>query len=108
MSAEQFEQAKREFVEKWNLKYSKEPTTDPHTECLYYPITPHKSECLSDLNSLLEQHKEVMKEELRQKLLSMRSKFKAMSELNDEDKLMQYGYHDCINEMLMWIKPLKP
>ena len=57
---EQFEQAKREFVEKWNLKYSKEPTTDPHTECLYYPITPHKSECLSDLTSLLEQHKEVM------------------------------------------------
>ena len=65
MSTDQFEQAKREFVEKWNLKYSKEPTTDPHTECLYYPITPHKSECLSDLNALLEQHKEmILREEL--------------------------------------------
>ena len=62
----------------------------------------------SDLTALLEQHKEVMKEELRQKLLSMRSTKEAMDKLDAEDKLMQYGYHDCINEMLMWTKSLKP
>ena len=86
---EQFEQAKREFADKWEM--------DLH----------RKKILLSDLNSLLEQHKEVMKEELRQKLLSMRSTKEAMDKLDADDKLMQYGYHDCINEMLMWINGIE-
>ena len=86
---EQFEQAKREFVTKY-VNNDNEPTFLP------------------DLNALLEQHKEVMKEELRKKLLSMRSTKEAMDKLDADDKLIQYGYHDCINEMLMWTKSLKP
>ena len=95
---EQFEQAKREFLVSVMFSVTGE----------YNPQHPAVSKCLSDLNSLLEQHKEVMKEELRQKLLSMRSTKEAMDKLDAEDKLMQYGYHDCINEMLMWTKSLKP
>lgn len=95
MTPEQFEQAKREFAEKWGYL-----TFD-------YVETNCSNECLSDLTALLEQQKEVIKDELRKKLFSMRSNFKAMSDLNDEDKLMQYGYHDCINEMLMWLKNVK-
>ena len=87
---EQFEQAKREFIENWGSEGL--PNND----------------LLSDLNSLLEQHKEVIKEELRKKLLSMRSTKEAMDKLDADDKLIQYGYHDCINEMLMWTKSLKP
>ena len=85
---EQFEQAKREFVTKY-VNNDNEPTFLP------------------DLNALLEQHKEVMKEELRQKLLSMRATKEEMDRLDADDKLMQYGYHDCINEMLMWTKGIE-
>ena len=95
---EQFEQAKREFLVSVMFSVTGE----------YNPQHPAVSKCLSDLTALLEQHKEVMKEELRQKLLSMRSTKEAMDKLDAEDKLMQYGYHDCINEMLMWTKSLKP
>ena len=85
-TTEQFEQAKREFAEKWEM--------DLH----------RKKILLSDLTALLEQHKEVIKEELRQKLFSMRSTKKTMDMLSKEDRLITYGYHDCINEMLMWTK----
>ena len=85
---EQFEQAKREFVTKY-VNNDNEPTFLP------------------DLTTLLEQHKEVMKEELRQKLLSMRATKEEMDRLDADDKLMQYGYHDCINEMLMWTKGIE-
>jgi hypothetical protein len=47
---------------------------------------------------------EKMVEDMRQKLLSMRSTKEAMDKLSKADRLMQYGYHDCINEMLMWTK----
>ena len=95
------EQAKREFALNWGHKtyYRREDIDEYVTEAL--------PEFLSDLNALLEQHKEVMKEELRQKLLSMRSTKEAMDKLNADDKLMQYGYHDCINEMLMWTKGIE-
>ena len=59
------------------------------------------------LETYAAQQKEVVKEELRQKLLSMRSTKEAYDKLGAEDKLMQYGYHDCINEMLIWTKSLK-
>ena len=97
---EQFEQAKREFVRNLSFEF------DQKVGWVFSMDMYAKN--LSDLNSLLEQHKEVMKEELRQKLLSMRSTKEAMDKLDAEDKLMQYGYHDCINEMLMWTKSLKP
>ena len=47
-----------------------------------------------------------MVEDMRQKLFSMRSTKEAMYKLSEADRLMQYGYHDCINEMLMWTKKL--
>ena len=68
------------------------------------------NELLSDLTTLISEHyvakEEVdkMVEEMRQKLFSMRATKKAMDELESDDKMMQYGYHDCINEMLMWTK----
>lgn len=49
---------------------------------------------------------EKMVEDMRQKLFSMRSTKEAMYKLSEADRLMQYGYHDCINEMLMWTKKL--
>jgi len=69
-----------------------------------------EEQCLSDLTALISEHyvakEEVdkMVEEMRQKLFSMRATKKAMDELESDDKMMQYGYHDCINEMLMWTK----
>lgn len=98
---EQFEQAKREFAQKWCIKV---------IECMkgddYIMHAP--DEMLPDLTALLEQHKEVIKEDLRQKLLSMRATKEEMDKLDKEDRLMQYGYHHCINEMLIWTKSLKP
>ena len=49
---------------------------------------------------------EKMVEDMRQKLFSMGSTKEAMDKLSEADRLMQYGYHDCINEMLMWTKNL--
>ena len=46
-----------------------------------------------------------MVKDMRQKLFSMRSSKEAMDKLSEADRLMMYGYHDCINEMLMWTKP---
>ena len=46
-------------------------------------------------------------ESFRQKLLSMRSTKEAMDKLSEADRLMMYGYHDCINEMLMWAQPYR-
>ena len=56
MTPEQFEQAKREFAENWGHKtyYRREDIDEYVTEAL--------PEFLSDLTSLLEQHKEVMME----------------------------------------------
>jgi len=42
------------------------------------------------------------KERFRQKLFSMRATKEAIDKLSEADRLMMYGYHDCINEMLMW------
>ena len=45
-----------------------------------------------------------MVEDMRQKLFSMRATKKTMDMLSEADRLITYGYHDCINEMLMWTK----
>ena len=45
-----------------------------------------------------------MVEDMRQKLFSMRATKKTMHMLSEADRLITYGYHDCINEMLMWTK----
>ena len=94
MTTEQFEQAKREFAKTYGgsivVGFGQPSGSGGRS------IETAEEQCLSDLNSLLEQHKEVMKEELRQKLLSMRSTKEAMDKLDADDKLMQYGYHDCI------------
>jgi hypothetical protein len=44
---------------------------------------------------------------LRDKLLSMRLTKDEMDKLSQEDRLMMYGYHDCINEILAWCNPRK-
>lgn len=44
---------------------------------------------------------------LRDKLLSMRLTKAEMDKLSRDDRLMMYGYHDCINEILMWCNPRK-
>ena len=49
-----------------------------------------------------------MVEDMRAKLFSMRATKNAMDKLSEADRFMMYGYHDCINEMLMWTKSLKP
>ena len=56
---EQFEQAKREFIVSVMFSVTGE----------YNPQHPAVSKCLSDLNSLLEQHKEMIIEEVRDELL---------------------------------------
>ena len=45
-----------------------------------------------------------MVDDMRQKLFSMRATKKTMDMLSEADRLITYGYHDCINEMLMWTK----
>ena len=45
--------------------------------------------------------------ELRDKLLSMRITKEEMDQMSKEDKLMMYGYHDCINEIFAWCNPRK-
>jgi hypothetical protein len=45
--------------------------------------------------------------ELRDKLISMRITKEEMDKLSGDDRLMMYGYHDCINEILMWCNPKK-
>lgn len=44
---------------------------------------------------------------LRDKLISMRLTKAEMDKLSRDDRLMMYGYHDCINEILMWCNPRK-
>jgi len=53
MTPEQFEQAKREFAEKWGIRYQPE-------EPGYYELKNDSDNCLSDLTALLEQHKEMI------------------------------------------------
>ena len=48
-----------------------------------------------------------MVEEMRQKLFSMRASKETMDMLSEADRLITYGYHDCINEMLMWTKGIE-
>lgn len=97
---EQFEQAKRELEEKWGYTISCNSKKQLYNaNC--------KRTFRKDLAALLEQHKEVIKEELRKKLLSMRATKEEMDKLDKEDRLMQYGYHHCINEMLLWTKNVK-
>jgi hypothetical protein len=55
LTPEQFEQAKREFAEKWGIRYQPE-------EPGYYELKNDSDNCLSDLTALLEQHKEMMLE----------------------------------------------
>ena len=45
--------------------------------------------------------------DMRKKLFSMRATKESMDKLSEADRLMMYGYHDCINEILMWTKGIE-
>ena len=73
----------------------------------FYSGTITEEEARTLLLDLLDVNRSFPVEQFRQKLLSMRSTREAINKLSEADRLMMYGYHDCINEMLMWAQPYR-
>ena len=87
-----------------------EEILDKYPHSTEYPSFIHENSAIAAMHEFAilhaQQVAEKMVEDMRQKLFSMRSTKEAMYKLSEADRLMQYGYHDCINEMLMWTKKL--
>jgi len=88
-----------------------EEILDKHSR--YHPVTNlvYREDVLSAMNEFATLHAQKiadkMVEEMRQKLFSMRASKETMDMLSEADRLITYGYHDCINEMLMWTKGIE-
>lgn len=67
----------------------------------------NENELTQEMIKMMEEYLAYFIDEMRNKLFNMRSTKDAMDKLSEADRLMMYGYHDCINEMLVWTKNMK-